>query len=455
MPYEMEHACRLMYPGDFTEFRSKASGKARLILGKRKGSPDWEVQAIRYPKDQWPEATAQASCQAHDGMFEAAVKVAEHTYGMNGIPEWDAEKDGELPAPVTKMFAELDRDPAKTYAGELKGVEIFSAGVWNGDPYTEGDLDAIVAAYPQMPRRPPVKLGHTEGQKFFGQPDGHPALGWVEKIYREGKKLLADLTGVPDALMGMIRSRAYEKVSAEIYWNYKLAEGTVLPRALKAVSLLGADMPAVSNLQDLQATLLGENDRIARAYGDDASEVKTYEIPKTEERSDAMAMDAAEKKTYDDKIAAAGTERDAAIVAKEAAEKRALEADLKVFSLELDGFVRQGKVLPAEVEGYKADFRAMGTGLRKYTENGKEVEKSWGQKKIEELQARPKLVEFREKAEGGDGEGGKKEAGGMSVSALTEKVMKERKCTYQEAQEAVRAEHPEMFRAYVTRKEGK
>ena len=450
MPYETEHACRLMYPGDFTEFRSKASGKARLILGKRKGSPDWEVQAIRYPKDQWPEATAQASCQAHDGMFEAAVKVAEHTYGTNGIPEWDAEKDGELPAPVTKMFAELDRDPAKTYAGELKGVEIFSAGVWNGDPYTEGDLDAIVAAYPQMPRRPPVKLGHAEGQKFFGQPDGHPALGWVEKIYREGKKLLADLTGVPDALMGMIRSRAYEKVSAEIYWNYKLAEGTVLPRALKAVSLLGADMPAVSNLQDLQAALLGENDRIARAYGDDASEARTYEIAQSAEGSEEM-----EKKEYDEKIATATTERDAATARAEAAEKRALESDLKVFSLELDSLVRQGKILPAEVEGYKTDFRAMGTGLRKYKEGDKEVEKSWGQKKLEELQARPKLVEFKEKAEGGEGEGGKKEAAGLSVHALTEKVMAERKCTYQEAQEVVRREHPEMFRAYVTRKEEK
>lgn len=346
-----------------------------------------------------------------------------------------------------------DRNLPRTYAGELKGVEIFSTGVWNGDPYTEKDLDAIVTAYDQMPRRPPLKLGHAEGQKFFGQPDGHPALGWVERIYRAGRKLMADFTGIPDALVGMIRNKAYDRVSAEIYWNYKLAEGTILPRALKAVSLLGADMPAVSNLQDLQAALLGENDRIVKAYGADEPEARTYEIPKTDERSEAM--DAAEKRTYDDKIAAAGTERDAAIAAKDAAEKRALEADLKVFSLELDGLVRQGKILPAEVDGYKSDFRAMGTGLRKYTEGGKEVEKSWGQKKIEELQARPKLVEFREKAEGGDGGDPPKETGGLSVHALTERVMTERKCTYQEAQEAVRAEHPEMFRAYVIRKEEK
>ena len=347
----------------------------------------------------------------------------------------------------------MDPEQIKTYAGELKGVEIFSAGVWNGDPYTEADLDGIVEAYPQMPRRPPVKLGHAEGQKFFGQPDGHPALGWVEKIYREGKKLRADLSGVPDAIIGLIKSRAYDAISAEIYWNYKLAEGKILPRALKAVSLLGADMPGVTNLQNLQAALLGEQDRIVRAYGDEGSEVKTIEVKKNDERSEAM--EAAEKKSYDDRIATAESEKTAAITAKEAAEKRALESDLKVFSLELDGLVRQGKILPAEVEGYKADFLAMGTTLRKYTEGGKEVEKSWGQKKIEELQARPKLVEFKEKAEGGDGEGGPKETGGQSVSELTDRIMRERKCTYQEAQDAVRSEHPEMFRAYVTRKEGK
>jgi len=388
-------------------------------------------------------------------MFEAAVKVAEHSYGTNGIPEWDDGKDGELPVAIAKFFSDIENGNARKYSGELKGIEIFSAGVWNGDPYSEKDLDAIVEAYPLMPRRPVVKLGHAEGQKFFGQPDGHPALGWVTKIYREGKKLLADLSGVPDALLGMIRSRAYDRVSAEIYWNYRMADGKVLPRALKAVSLLGADMPAVSNLQDLQAALLGESDRIVRAYGDDDSdsEVKICEMKKPGERSDEM--DAVEKKTYDDKIAAAESEKAAAVTAREAAEDRALKAELRVFSLELDGMVRQGKILPAEVEGYKSDFLAMGTGLRKYKEGDKEVEKSWGQKKLEELAARPKLVEFKEKAQGGDGDDPPKGPEGESISALTEKVMIERKCTYQEAQEFVRATYPAIFRAYVTRKEEK
>jgi len=359
-----------------------------------------------------------------------------------------------------------DDDKAKKYAQDMKGVEIFSAGVWNGDPYTEADLDGIVSAYGEMPRQPPLKLGHSEAQKFFGQADGHPALGWVEKIYRSGKKLLADFTNVPDTLIGMIRNKSYDKVSAEIYWNYKLADGKVLPRALKAVSILGADWPAVSNLQDLQAALLGEADRIVKAYGGDDTETRVYEYQQIDERSQKMADDL---KKYTDQIAVLTAERDtaqgevktskdetkAATARAEAAEKSSLEAELKVFSLELDGLVRQGKILPAEVDGYKSDFRAMGTTLRKYTEGGKEIEKAWGEKKLDELKARPKLVEFKEKAQGGDDDEKKKAPAGESVSQLTEKIMNERKCTYSEAQEAVRSERPDLFAAYVTRKEDK
>jgi hypothetical protein len=285
-------------------------------------------------------------------------------------------------------------------------------------------------------------------------------LGWVEKIYRSGKKLLADFVNVPDTLIGMIRDKRYDKVSAEIYWNYKLADGKVLPRALKAVSILGADWPAVSNLQDLQAALLGETDRIVKVYDGDDAEARVYQYQEKEEGGTDMPEDV---KKYTDQIAVLTTERDtakdenkAATVRAEAAEKKAVESELKVFTLELDGLVRQGKILPAEVDGYKSDFREMGTTLRKYSEGGKEVEKTWGDRKLDELKARPKLVEFKEKAQGGDDDGKKKDApAGESVSQLTEKIMAERKCSYSEAQEAVRSERPDLFAAYVTRKEDK
>jgi hypothetical protein len=436
-----------MYPGDFTEWASKKSGKARLILGKRKGSEEWEVQAIRYPKDQWPESTAQASCQAHDGMFEAAVKVAEHTYGDNGIPEWDEKVHGKLPEAAVHLFTELENTDARTYAKGIKGVEIFSTGTWNGDPYTEDDLDAMVSAFSVAGINPPLKLGHADAQKFFGQKDGAPALGWVERIYRRGKKLLADMKDVPEALYGLIREKKYRKVSAEIYWNFKGGDGTVFPRALKAVALLGADMPAVSNLEDLQAALFGEKGRLIKAYGEEGADVHVHEY---EERGDE-SMD---EKTYKDQIAALTTDRDQQKIRADAADKSATDSALRVFSLELDGLVKDGKVLPAEVGGLQTDFLAMGTGLRKYSEGGKEVEKTWGQRKLDELKARPKLVEFKERAGGGESEGTTEDPS-VSIGDLAGKIMRERKCSYMEALEVVRVEEPVVFKAYMTkRKEG-
>jgi hypothetical protein len=45
----------------------------------------------------------------------------------------------------------------------LKGVEIFSAGTWNGDKYTVDDLHGIVEAFNETKGgvQPYLKLGHA------------------------------------------------------------------------------------------------------------------------------------------------------------------------------------------------------------------------------------------------------------------------------------------------------
>ncbi len=78
MPYPNEHACRLADPSNFksdtfVNMKSK-DGKARLIMAKRPGSDKLELQAIRYPKDQWEKDAAKAECEKNNGTFEAAVE---------------------------------------------------------------------------------------------------------------------------------------------------------------------------------------------------------------------------------------------------------------------------------------------------------------------------------------------------------------------------------------------
>lgn len=133
----------------------------------------------------------------------------------------------------------------------ITGVEIFSAGTWNGDDYDVKDLQEMVGAFEENKTavRPYLKLGHDDEQKLL-QSDGLPAAGWVDRVYVLGDKLLADFSSIPKKIFELITAKAYRKVSCEIFWNVKIGE-KLYNRMLGAVALLGADTPGVMNLNDI------------------------------------------------------------------------------------------------------------------------------------------------------------------------------------------------------------
>jgi len=133
----------------------------------------------------------------------------------------------------------------------ISGVEVFSTGIWNKDPYTISDLHDMVDAFESLKGgfRPFLKLGHDENQSFANE-SGFPAIGWVDRVYVSGQKLMADFTHIPKAIFDLIKTKAYRKVSCEIYWDLD-ANGQKFNRVLSAVALLGAENPAVMNLADI------------------------------------------------------------------------------------------------------------------------------------------------------------------------------------------------------------
>ncbi len=156
----------------------------------------------------------------------------------------------------------------------VRNVEIFASGVHNGDSYTGDDLDAIVDAYHALGNemRVPVKLGHTsddflsELSSKMGVPSasvtgdetgqGAMALGWVTKLRRKGDVLVADLSDVPDPVADWIDGGQYRAVSAELYWDFKAANGRVYPRVLCGLALLGAEQPAVGEIAGLDKAVV-------------------------------------------------------------------------------------------------------------------------------------------------------------------------------------------------------
>jgi TolA-binding protein len=143
---------------------------------------------------------------------------------------------------------------------EMEGVEIFSEGVWNGNAFSSEDLDTVIDAFSALALsgRVPLKLGH-EGPdaRDLDDPYKNPlrqlALGWVTKIYRSGKKLLADVE-VPPEVHSMINKGYLRHISVELLKDVQ-AGTRVIPWVLDAVALLGSDQPAVGILKDLKKAL--------------------------------------------------------------------------------------------------------------------------------------------------------------------------------------------------------
>lgn len=135
----------------------------------------------------------------------------------------------------------------------LEGVEILRPGRWNGRVYTPKDIDDLYQSYQELRgvHKVPIKLGHDDGQAL-AQEDGYPALGWADRVYKRGQRLLGDFSNVPAKFAALVRAKGYRTRSAEIYFNTTF-NGKHYPAVLKAVAFLGADTPAVNGLDDVLA----------------------------------------------------------------------------------------------------------------------------------------------------------------------------------------------------------
>lgn len=454
-----------------------------MVMGQTE-SGSWEVQAIRYHKGTWDENTARESCSAKNGSFEPASAThssqdfyTRYVSMAEDLPEgvslsWTEDgKQYEItswPTSDTSGAWVADYIAMPKIDGEtLRGQEIFATGTWNGDSYSEADLDGIVHAfYKNAIGRPvPLKLGHDEAQKFFGQASGAPALGWVENLRRMGTKLVADFVNVPTKIADLMKRKLYRGKSAEIYWDFRSSAGELWPRALKAVSLLGADLPAVTNLNELHEALMQEQLEFAKTYGAASEELvcKQYEYGVGEgsgkdQRGGNHVMDAAKEKEYSDRIQVLTEEVAKAIKRAEEGEARAVKAEASLaerdethavaqFTTKVESLVKEGKILPPQKDGIIATFRALPVTK---TVDGKEVKPR--EEFVASLDKLPKIVKFGETGAGGEGtgEGDGTEHPALTVDKLAKKYMVEQKLSYGDAIGKVRTEHVELWQSYLS-----
>lgn len=164
----------------------------------------------------------------------------------------------DIPKPedTTTPYADKKVDEDKS-TFDVPDVEVMAVGTWNNDIYKQKDLDLLAKNFPllQTTVKPPLVLGH--GDQTLLQASGLPAAGWVSKLKRVGDKLLADFSNVPRAVAAILKNKGYKRVSVEIYPNYQAPNGARYGLTLARVALLGAAIPAIKTLKDIEALYSG------------------------------------------------------------------------------------------------------------------------------------------------------------------------------------------------------
>src|ERR1700730_14318186 len=140
----------------------------------------------------------------------------------------------------------------------LRGLELLRVGVGNGRNYSESDLHNVIDGYQQLKNHgytPYAKLGHNREQPLLAS-DGLPAAGQGAdmRLSGDGQAIVADVTDVPKRIVELVKVKGYGPRSAELWINQQLIpDAPPLPMALRSFAWLGADAPALKNLNDIEA----------------------------------------------------------------------------------------------------------------------------------------------------------------------------------------------------------
>lgn len=218
---------------------------------------------------------------------------------------------------------------------KINGAVIFKAGTWNKQTFSEADLDAIVQAFTDASKagRVPLKFGHAEDDDDQPFREGMPALGWVAKIWRVGKDLMADFIDIPTVVFESIRKGLYKFTSIELLKNVEY-DGKRFPYLLDAVALLGAEPPAVDGVSDLQRLALSRTSfKFSEALAFTAE--RSIKVSKFT-AGDSTTMTPEEIQAAIAKGIAEGTKKNQEQADKDSAERKKFADDNAALKLKLD-----------------------------------------------------------------------------------------------------------------------
>lgn len=322
--------------------------------------------------------------------------------------------------------------------------EIFSVGVWNGMKFTKEDLLDIEKSFNELKDtlNIPLKLGHDEKQVLT---DGLPAIGWVQSVEFNEKteKLEAEFAIVSEAVQKAIDMEMYRSVSIEldVGVTYKDKEFNFV---LTGVALLGAELPAVNNLNDLGKfdrkafSKVGKTLHFNLKQGDNMDlEKKVEELErKLEAQADTIKLSKEKTDELTTENAALKTENEQH---KEAAKKAAFTTAKTSIESTLEKMVKANKLLPAVREQFCKDI----------TEDNIESKQQAAEMMFSSMMGKD------EKAFDAEEEGKKKDHDKVEMSAdkaldlEAKKIMRDKNIKYTEALEFAKQARPDLVQEWM------
>lgn len=240
--------------------------------------------------------------------------------------------------------------------------EAFAPGTWNGLQFERRDVEEIARNFTTLHayHKVPLKLGHNDEQPFT---DGQPALGWVTKAWVDGEgKLMLRAEKVPDLVKRAINEGLYRKVSVELDIDVE-HKGKFYRYVLSGVALLGADLPAVNTLADLDHYIGDKSSALAASRKSAFTAIsgrKEDEVIQVDEKKIQEMVDKAVKPLADqnatlstqlteanDKIAKLTRERDDNTKAQQGEKVKAARAGI---TTKLEAAVKQQLIQPHQRE---------------------------------------------------------------------------------------------------------
>lgn len=263
---------------------------------------------------------------------------------------------------------------------DIRDVEVMSVGTHNRVPFTMKDLEDMVNTFRETKGalKPFLKLGHNKAQE---RTDGKPAIGLIENLRKVGSKLVADFSNVPKKLGQLIKAKSFSRVSIEAFLNFKLGD-KIFPRALRAIAILGADTPAVRNLEDIVALFSDEDTGNKDEYQSFEVDLNKQEdvtmekeIAKLKEEISALKveLDVEKKKSaeFEKKFNEEKTAKEAAAGDLETVKQEGLKKEVTSF---VDKKIEEGHIEPAKKEFFISIFTELkNSEVKKFKQGDKEV----------------------------------------------------------------------------------